>query len=170
MAAVCAVCGRAASVVLSYTKRAYCRAHFRNVVIKRLRKDLRHQGFDSGAAYRMLEPDTPLAVIAQDLVCAAFGRDIVFSDADGIDVLPWCLEQDVDDRFRRFLAKEPLTGGPIRVLRSLTLEELSFFGDIGGLAVSLHPLVDRLEKKQSGTLFAFARSLEEIGKREKENR
>ncbi|MFP4524306.1 MAG: hypothetical protein ACLFO2_03270 [Candidatus Woesearchaeota archaeon] len=173
MAASCTVCGASGTVDPSYNGYAYCHKHFRQLVIRRVRRDLRNnRPLDLKKPYAFRDDGSSLARLTKEILRDIFGPHLELHDDSGVAsgedvIIPSCLEADVSERFERYLAGESLSLPGIRPLRSVSVE------DVNALAGSslekssyAHPLLLELDRIQPGAFFAMSNVFKEREKRE----
>ena len=173
MMASCTVCGAPAAVDPSYNGYAYCHKHFRQLVIRRVRRDLRNsQLLDLKKPYAFRDDDSVLAVLTRGVLQDIFGPHLELESVpdvvpgDGV-MLPSCLEADVSERFERYLAGEPLSLPGVRPLRSVSVEDVNALAGSSVRKQSYaHPLLLELERAQPGAFFAMSNVFKEREKRE----
>lgn len=157
---VCSVCARPSQVLPAYTGHAYCLAHFRSFIEKRVRKDLRtNQPIDVRQEYVFKDDGTPLAGLTLSMLRSIFGEQLLLrhdahAEPGPFVIVPSCLDMDASEQFRKFVAKESFLLPGIRPLRTVMAEDVRSL--LGGDAFSYsaaHPLLLELERLQPGTFF-----------------
>lgn len=158
----CRVCGKAASATPLYAKGHYCQAHFRRLLYRRVRKDLRRQGFIPAKTCRVVDDGTSKAALVKEVIGVLFKDAVRFVEHDAQQLLlACCLEEDVSERFSLFLRKESMRVEGFRPLRTLCVSDLEALMPHCALRRDdlLHPLLRDLEKVQPSALFAASRML-----------
>ena len=172
MAGMCTVCGSPAEVDPSYNGYAYCLKHFRRLIVKRVRRDLRHQSFDPSRAYVFKDDGSVLATLTIGILRDIFGPHLDIDTDSGVTpgvgvILPTCLEDDVSARFRRFLEGSSVDLPGIRPLRTVGVEDVNALsGSSLGRSSVAHQLLLDLEMAQPGTFF----SMQKVFRKEKEKK
>lgn len=167
---LCSVCGKTGALCPTHARRWYCRKHLRELVERRVRKDLRiHSPLSIQEPYYFVDDNSPLAQFTKEILLSIFdGRLRLDGDAKQEQLISTCLEQDVSEKFERFLTKRPLKEKGIRPLRLVSCEEIAVLTNKTLSAKELlHPLIYALEEKQKGTVFSFAQTFISL---EKENK
>ncbi|MBN1274826.1 hypothetical protein JXA12_00830 [Candidatus Woesearchaeota archaeon] len=163
---LCAVCGRPATISLSYTSRSYCDEHFWRLIERRVRKDLRiHAAIDIMKEYRFRDDGSPLADLARTFLERIFGGRLALvvdpEAAPGPDViLPVCLEEEASARFLRFLDPSLPELSGIRPLRTVSMEDVRHLLPRVALRVSAHPLLEGLRAVEPTVFFGVMSVLE----------
>lgn len=153
----------------SYSGYGYCQEHFRGLVERRVRKDLRtHQPLDIDREYVLLDDGSPLVGLCESLLKSIFGgrlrlrRESSVVPGEGV-IVPSCLEMDASALYEGFLRGDASLRG-IRPLRTLMVEDIeALIGDCGLSCKAAHPLLASLESSQPGTFFGVLRSLDGLG-------
>lgn len=160
----CRVCGKQADVRLKGSAAAYCEAHFRSIIVRRIRKECKQ--LPRGQNILLFDDRSLLVEVTEKALRLCCGKDKIIerttNPADQYMVVPSCLELDASLLFSAFIGlKAPLLEG-IRPLRSVSLEELAALcpdAQLPTIEEVAHPLLCALEKAQPGTFFATSSSL-----------
>ncbi|MFT4260958.1 MAG: hypothetical protein ACMXX9_00825 [Candidatus Woesearchaeota archaeon] len=160
----CQKCGEKATIILSYS--AYCKKHFLEVLIKRIRKNLIGT-FDFNKTYLILK--TKETELAKALLTKVYRGRLILQETNKFTegmIIPTSLEVETKRFLDSFLEnKEYEIKKAIYPLRVILREELSEAAKIMGISyeVEPHPL-DEIESHHPGTKFATLKSLEEYEK------
>lgn len=163
---LCVVCKKKASISPSYTSAVYCQEHFRALIEKRVRKDLRiSKAINVKLPYFFEEDYSPLSTLTKDLLSSIFEGRLLLSDNRELPlsqhIFPFCLEQYVSDQFTAFLDAHPLGKEGVYPLKSIALEDVKYLVSNEIVFTSdTNDLLFALEKKQSGSAFAMANVFE----------
>jgi len=170
----CAVCKKKASISPSYTKASYCAKHFRELIEKRVRKDLRIlKAINIKIPYYFEEDGSPLSTLTKGLLKSIFEDRLQYTDNHDLPleqhIFPLCLEQCVADQFQDFLGQGDLGVQGVYPLRSVSLEDVQLLlpeEDFSMLKTD--EFFKDLEKKQSGASFAMTNVFDVLRMREKQ--
>lgn len=156
----CSKCGEKATINLSYTN--YCKPHFMEVLIKRIRKNLIGT-FDFDKTYLILK--TNETEIAKALLTKVYRGRLKLEETDEFSkgiIIPSTLEDETSKFLDSFLEnKEYEIKEAIYPLRIILREELKEAAKLLNLDYEIlpHPL-DGIESHHPGTKFATLKSLE----------
>jgi hypothetical protein len=156
----CANCPKEATITLTYTKNQYCEKHLYQLLLKRIRHDMKTQISISKGDRFFIDTKTPQGVFLKQVMNELFGEHILLTDDLADRTLRSdLLEEDVTRRFLAFLQGTSVNNY-VMPMRCICVEEFnSLTGCTFSQAELLHPLLLSLLKHRPGSVFAIHNSL-----------
>ncbi len=139
----CEKCNKEGVVKLSYTKRVYCKKHFRELIEKRVRKDLRQKKLiNINETYNLVFDETPESELLLDLMKSIFNNRLkiiitkkIPDHSEFKTIVPDYLEVEASKEFEEFISSKSFletkknkeeNNNIIKPLISVSAEEIFF--------------------------------------------
>lgn len=166
----CSKCKQKELPNTEYAGLKYCKTHFFELIEKRIRKEIRKEELNLKKKYYLLKSETPEYYLAKHFIKKIFNEHLKLEETEKIKpntILPTNLDVEAKQFLEQYFQNTNLKTNGIKILKSITKEEISKLADIlniNGTPKIGSEFLDNIESKYQGSKFSVMKSIENLRK------